>query len=77
MTVANGMYLLNKYNIVILFVILLYMKRVRFNDVVEVKYFDKTKPLDNEKPFFSKFYIKISLVMFLLLVLLILVNKNS
>jgi|TARA_Y100000389_G_scaffold204081_1_gene254884 hypothetical protein len=53
------------------------MKRVRFNDVVEVKYFDKTKPLDNEKPFFSKFYIKISLVMFLLLVLLILVNKNS
>jgi len=53
------------------------MKRVRFNDVVEVKYFDKTKPLDNEKPIFSKFYIKISLVMFLLLVLLILINKNS
>ena len=53
------------------------MKRVRFNDVVEIKYFDKAEPLDKEKPFFSKFYIKISLIMFLLLFLLILLNKNT
>ena len=53
------------------------MKRVRFNDVVEVKYFSKEEPLDKEKPLFTKFYIKISVIMFLLLFLLVLLNKNT
>ncbi len=52
------------------------MKRVRFNDVVEVKYFYKTKPLEHTKVKNSRFYIKLSIFMFLLLLLLTLCNQS-
>lgn len=58
---------------------LLYMKRVKFNDVVEVRYFDKTMPTINNKILFGKniCYSKLSLILFGLLILLLLFNINK
>ena len=55
------------------------MKRVKFNDVVEVKYFDKNKPTVSKKIVFSKniCYSKLALILFALLILLLLFNINK
>jgi hypothetical protein len=69
----------NKFNIIILFVILVYMKRVKFNDVVEVRYFYKDKPLINNKINFNTTicYSKVSLILFGFLILILMFNINK
>jgi|MDTG01.4.fsa_nt_gb hypothetical protein len=52
------------------------MKHVRFNDVVEVRYFKKNKPIHQDNipiPFFKK----ASIVFFLFLILLMLINMTK
>ncbi len=51
------------------------MKRVRFNDVVEVRYFKKNKPIHQDS-IKKHFYRKASIVFFLFLILLILINMT-
>lgn len=55
------------------------MKSVKFNDVVEVRYFDKNKPTISNKIVFSKniCYSKLALILFALLILLLLFNINK
>ena len=55
------------------------MKRVKFNDVVEVRYFDKNKPPKSNKIIFNKNmrYSKLALILFVLLILLLLFNMNK
>ena len=53
------------------------MKRVRFNDVVEVRYFKKHKPIDNITLKKRSFYSTTSIIFLLLLILLLLVNLNQ
>lgn len=55
------------------------MKRVKFNDVVEVRYFYKDKPLINNKINFKTTicYSKVSLILFGFLILILMFNINK